>query len=71
MASVAELTALANEYPKRQSFRDVHPLLLNEYFDKLNELDKKLFQGANNASMNFWQCFSIGQRTSRLNDTFG
>ncbi|KAL6721391.1 hypothetical protein ACLMJK_000494 [Lecanora helva] len=61
MESVVDRTASASEYPRKSKFRDIHSFMLNDYFEKLNELNDKLFHGAHRASMEFWECLESGQ----------
>lgn len=62
MQSLRDLIARASEYPKHQVFRDVHPYLLDFYFEQLNKLEERLFHGTNRARVNFWECSGGEQR---------
>ena len=67
MEFLLDLTSRASEYPKHHTFGDVHPYLLDFYFEQLNKFERKLFDDINGASVSFWEC-SCGGRCKFVHD---
>ncbi|KAL9131155.1 MAG: hypothetical protein Q9217_000856 [Psora testacea] len=59
-----DIVKKAGEYPKHQTYQDVHPFDLDRYFDQLGALDEKLFHESRRTSFDFWEYSSAAKRTS-------
>ena len=55
MQALDDIVKKAGEYPKHQTYHDVHPFDLDRYFDQLGALDKKLFHESRRSSFDFWE----------------